>query len=393
MSAPALPVELMPHHGNVTPMVHKLGWEWVVEEDCQTYLSGEAVVIKQPAADALMEAATTLYQMMVEAVPDDLPDDFLRKVGIPEKLWRAVRHSWNDERQWHLYGRFDFAQTPEGIKMLEFNADTATSIPETAVVQWASLAAAGKTDAQQANGLYEALVEQFRTWLGLNPDLEPSLLLIYLGGSKEDFTNCQVMAEAAREAGFDPHVCSADEMEITTLGAERGIWAQTGAEQWRKFPFLFKLVPWELFAQLEPDLCQDLIDLQLTRNVVIANPAYSLIFQSKGMMAWLWQQFPYHPLLLRTEFKRFSGKSVEKPFYGREGQNIQVRENTDVSSTSGEYGNQPHIYQAWATLPEDSQGYLYQAGVFWAGEGCAIGFRRERGIITNLSQFVAHVVE
>lgn len=43
--------------------------------------------------------------------------------------------------------------------------------------------------------------------------------------------------------------------------------------------------------------------------------------------------------------------------------------------------------------PEDKQAYIYQAGVFWAAEGCAIGFRREKGIITNLSQFVPHVVE
>ncbi|MFC6999088.1 glutathionylspermidine synthase family protein [Rufibacter roseus] len=393
MSEQPLPIKLLPHHGDVTKMVHQLGWEWVVEEECQTYLSGEAVVVDQAQADNMLEAASTLYQMMVEAVPDDLPDDFLRKVGIPEKLWRAVRHSWNDERHWHIYGRFDFAQTPEGIKLLEFNADTATSIPETAVVQWASLAAAGKNQSQQANGLYEALVEQMRTLQGLNAELEPAMLLIYLGGSKEDFTNCQVVAEAAREAGFETHICAADEMEISTLGAERGVWAQVEAEQWRKFPFLFKLVPWELFVQLEPDLCYDLVDLQFSRNVVVANPAYSLIFQSKGFLAWLWQQFPYHPLLLRTEFTRFSGKSVEKPYFGREGQNIQVRENTDVSSTFGEYANQPHIYQAWAELPQDDKGYRYQAGVFWAGEGCAIGYRRERGIITNLSQFVAHVVE
>jgi glutathionylspermidine synthase len=51
------------------------------------------------------------------------------------------------------------------------------------------------------------------------------------------------------------------------------------------------------------------------------------------------------------------------------------------------------VYQRWCELPEDTKGYQYQAGVFWAGEGAAIGFRREKGIITNLSQFVPHLVE
>ncbi|WP_460502447.1 glutathionylspermidine synthase family protein, partial [Hymenobacter agri] len=40
----------------------------------------------------------------------------------------------------------------------------------------------------------------------------------------------------------------------------------------------------------------------------------------------------------------------------------------------------------------DAQGRRYQAGVFWAGEACAIGFRRDAGLITNLSEFVPHLL-
>ncbi len=381
------------HSGDVETAVRGLGWEWCVEDGCANYVPGEAVVLPEQEANALLEAADTLYEMMTNVIPDDLPADFLRVLGIPENLWELVRQSWNDDRHWHLYGRFDLVQTPEGPKLLEFNADTATSIPETAVVQWASLAAAGKHDAKQYSGLYEALVEQLKTWRMLNDDLAPALLLTYMGGSAEDEANCAVIAQAATEAGFDPHLCAAEEMSVSTEGAERGVWAQVEAEQWRQFPFLFKLLPWEQIAWDEPELCDSLTQLAATRTVVIANPAYTLLFQSKGMLAWLWKAYPYHPLLLETDLSPISGKYIRKPYFGREGQSVEVVDRVPVTKIAGEYDEQQQVYQRWVDLPEDSKGYQYQAGVFWAGEGCAIGFRREKGIITNLSQFVPHLVE
>ncbi|WP_262920695.1 glutathionylspermidine synthase family protein [Hymenobacter sp. 5516J-16] len=63
-----------------------------------------------------------------------------------------------------------------------------------------------------------------------------------------------------------------------------------------------------------------------------------------------------------------------------------------ASSVAGDYADQPIIYQRFAELPTDASGRLYQAGVFWAGGACAIGYRREVGIITNLSEFVPHVL-
>lgn len=386
-------IQLEEHRGDVEAAVRGLGWEWCVEDGCANYVPGEAVVLPEEEADALLNAADTLYDMMVQSVPVDLPDTFLKVLGIPENLWQMVRHSWNDERYWHLYGRFDLAQTPDGPKLLEFNADTATSIPETAVVQWASLAAAGKNEANQYSGLYEALVEQLKTWRMLNDDLQPALLLTYIGDSAEDETNCAVMAQAARDAGFDAHLCPIEDISVSTEGAEKGVWAQIGAEQWQQFPFLFKLLPWEQIAWEEPELLESLTLLTRTRTVVIANPAYTLLFQSKGMLAWLWNAYPYHPLLLETDLEPLTGKYIRKPYFGREGQSVEVIDKVSVAKMEGEYDNQQQVYQRWCELPEDSKGYQYQAGVFWAGEGCAIGFRREKGIITNLSQFVPHLVE
>jgi glutathionylspermidine synthase len=334
--------------------------------------------------------------MLVQSIPDPIPDDFLQRLAIPANLWEAVRHSWNDERHWHLYGRFDLAFTADGPKLLEFNADTATSLPETSVVQWASLVAAGQSDdGRQANGLFECLEDQFRHWRALNNDRQATLLLVYLPDSAEEEANCTVLAEAARTAGFaDVHICPVDDMKVSVQGEDRGVWAETVPNQWQKFDFLFKLVPWEILAEEEPELTADFTQLLLTRDVIIANPAYSLLFQSKGLLAHLWEAFPHHPLLLEASLKPLSGHYVRKPLLGREGQNVAEIQPDGGTATEvpGEFGQQPQLYQRWAELPTDAQGRRYQAGVVWAGEACTIGFRREAGLITNLSEFVPHIL-
>ncbi|UOQ71671.1 glutathionylspermidine synthase family protein [Hymenobacter cellulosilyticus] len=389
-------IQLVPLPGNVGPAVRALGWEWAVEEACENYVAQEAVLLPEAEADALLAAADTLYDMMVRAIPDPVPDDLLRLLAIPPNLWAAVRHSWNDDRHWHLYGRFDLASTPEGPKLIEFNADTATSIPETAVVQWASLVAAGQDeDDRQANGLFEGLEAQLREWHSLNSDLDAALLLVYLPDSAEDEANCAVVAEAARAAGFPQvHVCPVDAMQVSVTGAERGVWAEVEPGEWVRFGFVFKLVPWEILAEEEPELTADLTQLLLSRDVIIANPAYSLLFQSKGLLAWLWQAYPHHPLLLEAAFEDLSGHYVRKPLLGREGQNVAEIDGGSLRREQpGEFGQQPQVRQRWAQLPRDAQGRQYQAGVFWAGEACAVSFRRETGVITNLSEFVPHVLE
>ena len=391
----AMNIYTVPLTGDITPALRGMGWDWAAEDAFVRYVAHEAVVLAEAEADALLAATDTLYSMIVEAWPDELPDDLLRLFHIPENLWALVRHSWADERHWHLYGRFDLAQTPDGPKLIEFNADTATSIPEAAVVQWAALKAAGyPDDAAQANGLYEALVGQLRHWRELNDDLDPTLLLIYLPDAPEDEANCAVLAEAAREAGFAPHLCPADDMQLSVVGEERGIWAMLPDGRRQRFGFLLKLVPWEILATDEPELTADLADLLRTRDVVVANPAYTLLFQSKAILAWLWQVYPHHPLLLEASLQPLGGHHVRKPLFGREGQNVAVLDGSRVlQEAPGDYAPQATVYQRWVELPTDTPGHSYQAGVFWAGEGCAISFRRESGIIHNASEFVPHVIK
>ena len=71
-----------------------------------------------------------------------------------------IRQSWEDD-DLSLYGRFDFAFVDGVPKLLEFNADTPTTLIESSLVQWY-----WKEDvfpeADQFNSLHEALVRSWR---------------------------------------------------------------------------------------------------------------------------------------------------------------------------------------------------------------------------------------
>jgi len=132
------------------------------------------------------------------------------------------------------------------------------------------------------------------------------------------------------------------------------------------------------------------------QRAIILNPAYTLLFQSKAFMKVLWDLFPNHPLLLETSYEPLKGKKqVAKRAFGREGANTVIY-NADMSimaKTEGEYGNFKAIYQEYVELPKDSEGKSYQAGVFFAYEGCGLGFRRGGLIMENFSKFVGHRIK
>lgn len=384
----------MPQHPESA--LRSVGWDWMLGEDTLPYLVQKSVVVSEVEAAAYHEAAQSLYDMLVEAGQYAIDHLLLAEMGIPSSLHELVKRSWEDDRQVHLYGRFDLAGGLDGqpIKLIEFNADTATCLPETAVVQWAQLRANGLDDTRQFNTLYETLVGQFKYLRQVNDDLTPSLLLTTLRDFPEDDTNVALLTEAAQEAGFDTDFCYMDEVEFS---AQEGIFQQDPANgSFVRYDFWFKLVPWEAIGEEEPELTAILTDLVVNRKVVVLNPAYTLLFQSKYILKILWDMYPYHPLLLQTERYVLPHKqSVSKVLFGREGANVAILEKggSILEKVEGEYGNQRCVYQEYVDFVSDAEGFRYQAGVFYAGEPCALGFRRGGLILDNTAQFVGHVIE
>lgn len=365
-------------------------------QDTLPYLTNEVVVVKSAEADIYYEAVNELFEMFVAAGQHIIDENRFAELGFSANLIELIKLSWDDDRHIHLYGRFDLAGGVDGqpIKLIEFNADTATCLPETAVVQYAHLKANGLDDSHQFNAVFETLTGQFEELLALNPDLQPTLLLSAMQNFPEDDANVALIGEAAHEAGFEIEFDFIDNVEFS---AEEGIfWQNPKNGQFEKMDFWFKLVPWEVIADEEPELTQILSEIVRKRLAVVLNPAYTLLFQSKYILKILWELYPNHPLLLQTDTKPLAGKAcVEKVLFGREGANVRIlnAEGSERQAVDGEYGDYPKIYQEYVEFPQDSAGNMYQAGVFYAGEACGLGFRRGGLILDNTAGFVGHVIE
>jgi len=376
--------------------LESIGFHWHTDKDESPYIADEVVVVSEEEAEAYYEAVNELYDMFVEAGDYIVENNLFHEIGIPFNLVDAVKKSWENDVHWHIYGRFDLAGGVGGvpIKLLEFNADTPTALFETAIVQWAMLKANGLDESAQFNNVYEAIRDNFNRLIVHDGNLDDfeqyyegwKILFSAIRGNIEDENTTKLLQKMADDAGFHTAFAYVDEVEF---GDEDGIFY--GDEQ---YEYWFKLIPWEMIAIEESDLARILTNIMENQKAIILNPAYTLMFQSKAIMKILWDLYPNHPLLLETSFEPIGKKQVQKPFLGREGGSVKILDANGNVFTSAEdsYGDQPTIYQAYAELPQDEQGRYYQAGVFFAYEGCGLGYRRGGEILDNMSKFVSHII-
>jgi len=378
--------------------LESLGFVWHTDSDETSYISDELVVISEAEAEAYYEATNELYDMYVEAAEHVVENDLFHEIGIPFNLIDVIKESWENDVHWHLYGRFDLAGGIDGkpIKLLEFNADTPTALFETAIIQWAMLKKNNLEEESQFNALYEALVDNFKRLVTLQEDVSNfeevydgwSFLFTSVKGNAEEENTVKLLQHIATEAGYNTEFAYIDDIEFSD---EDGIvYNGVNYELW------FKLIPWEDIALEESDLAMLLTNIIKNQKAIIFNPAYTLLFQSKGLLKILWDLYPDHPLLLEADFEPLDNqKQVKKPIFGREGGNVSIldKDANAIESIEGAYENHKMVYQAYTELATDAEGLSYQAGVFYAYEACGLGFRKGGKILDNMSKFVGHLVK
>ncbi len=382
----------------LTPeFLESIGFYWHTDSDSSPYIADEAVVVNEDEAEAYYEAANTLYGMFVEAGEYVVENDLFHDIGIPFNLVDAVKKSWENDVHWHIYGRFDLAGGLDGvpIKLLEFNADTPTALFETAIVQWALLKANNLNETGQFNNVYEAVCDNFKRLIVLDGEIADfekyykgwKILFSSVRGNIEDENTTKLLQKMADDAGFHTKFAYVDEVGFSD---EDGIFFEN-----EQYEYWFKLIPWEAIAVEEGDLARILTKIMQNQKAIILNPAYTLMFQSKAMMKILWDLFPDHPLLLQTSFEPLGIKQVQKPFFGREGGSVKILDagGNLLEAAEDIYEGQPAIFQEYVELPKDAVGRSYQAGVFFAYEGCGLGYRRGGEILDNMSKFVGHLIE
>ncbi|TBY77601.1 glutathionylspermidine synthase family protein [Rhizobium leguminosarum bv. viciae] len=328
-----------------------------------------------------------LHDMCMDMVGDIVrSEETLDRLAIPEDLRDVVQRSWQ-RRDRHLYGRFDLAYDGTGpAKLLEYNADTPTSVFETAYFQFNWLTdqmALGvlPKDADQYNSLQESLVEAFEQF-----SKEPIFHFAAMTDNEEDRGTTVYLMDCAVQAGHRVELLDIREIGIDAQGR------YTDLED-RVIDRCFKLYPWE-FMLREP-FARDLV----RSGDVFVEPAWKAVLSNKGLLPLLWQRHPNHPNLLASYFTDDPAAStlsdyVRKPLLSREGENVTIfRDGRELISAPGDYGDEGFIVQAYAPLFESDGGFAVLGSWIVGDRACGLAVREDRSRITaNLSRFVPHVI-
>ncbi len=387
---------------NIKPLkneqLEELGFTWHTDSDSSRYISNALVKITQEEAEAYYEAVNELYDMYAEAAEYVIENNLFFELGIPFNLIDAIKKSWENDVHWHVYGRFDLAGGLEGkpIKLLEFNADTPTSLFETALLQWALLKENSLDEESQFNNVYDAIKENFKRLITLFEDTELfderydgwKILFSSIHGNDEEEATTKLLRQIATDAGFNTGFEYLQNVKFD----EEGIYDRDD----NRYEYWFKLYPWEDIAIDEPELATTLSNIMQNQSAIILNPAYTLLFQTKGMLKILYDLFPDSPYLLKTSFEPLNGiKHVQKSVFGREGANVKIvdSEGSILHEQDGPYGNYKKVYQEYVELNSDENKEKYQAGVFFAYEACGLSFRKGGEILNNMSKFVGHIID
>lgn len=310
----------------------------------------------------------------------------LRKLAIPRHAWDLIANSW-EQGHASLYGRFDFRYGGDGpAKLLEYNADTPTSLFESAIVQWKwlrDLVERGElpAEADQFNSLHEKLIAR---WRKLAPGA--FLHLACMEESVEDSGTTAYLADCAIQAGLDT-------LQIG-MGDIGFLMDRFADREDRAIEFLFKLYPWEWMFSDEFGKSPA---MKMTR---FFEPPWKMVASNKGFLALLWEAAPNHPNLLPTYFETdhradaLGDTYARKPLLSREGANVTLYDGEHIlARTSGDYGAEGYVRQALCPLP-DFDGYRPVIGSWLVGdEPAGMGIREDRSAITsNRSRFVPHVI-
>jgi len=355
--------------------------------------------LSESAADEIKRATNELHALFMHATDYVIRDEsLLAKFNIPRALWKKIQQSWNNRRNQMITGRFDFSVSERGIKVYEYNCDSASSYLECGKIQgkWARHFGC-QVGRDPGEDLHEALREAWR-----KSDVD-DVVHIMQDRDPEETYHALFMQEAMEEAGI---------RSKTITGVEGLRWDRDGNildADGVRIRWVWKTWAWETALDQIRAECDDdeeklrtyrpgemregpprLVDVLLRKDVMVYEPLWTLIPSNKAILPVLWTLFPNHAYLLNssyvlTDALRSKGY-VTKPIAGRCGHNISIfdRDELLVEETAGRFQRQDQIYQELFKLPV-VHGYNVQVSTFTAaGTYAASCVRADSSLVINL---------
>jgi glutathionylspermidine synthase len=351
------------------------------ERACYVFTLDE---IERQIEEPTGEIDAMCLELVARAIDDE---SILRRLKIREAFWPLISESWHRDEA-SLYGRLDLRFDGHGpAKLLEYNADTPTSIFEAAVFQWTWLEQTIErriipSHADQFNSIHERLIEAWKKF-GEGRHL-------HLAGTTENIEDAGTLAyleDTARQAGLATTL-----IDVEDIGWRDDIGFVDLDD--RSMELVFKLYPWEWMFH---DAFGERLAQAPTRWV---EPPWKAILSNKGILPLLWEMFPDHPNLLPAYFEddpnaaRLGASFVRKPLYSREGANVTlISEGVTVVEQEGPYGAEGFIRQALALLPNFSNQYPVLGSWLIDHIPCGLSIREDENPVTgNTSRFLPHAI-
>ncbi|MFK7694935.1 glutathionylspermidine synthase family protein [Paenibacillus sp. HJGM_3] len=344
-----------------------------------------------------------------------LGDDALfEALGLPSETWGAVRVTSSDAYP-TVIGRFDWAETADGLKMLELNSDTPTSIVEAYEVNGRICAQLGLQDpnAGMAAHLREALQAAVDAYAAQGHAVD-RVAFSALDWHEEDAgtTRYLLARSGLTHARFVPLA------DLRVFEDRLCEWrGDTGVHE--PIDLLYRLHALEKLAEERDEgdgypTGAHVLDLMARGRLSVLNPPAAFLAQSKAFQALIWNLHEAGEFYTAEEHEtierymlptymenRFEGVRpyVSKPIFGREGGAVTLYgADGSVQEKDGEaqYWEQPMVYQQRVELPvvelETEKG-LEACRLLWGsfligGRASAIVARAGGRITGNLSYYV-----
>ena len=348
-----------------------------------------------PEVEALEDVVEELHRMCLEAAAHIVDADRFADLGIEDpRVAGLVAESWRRRaEQPSVYGRFDLrydGAPGSPAKLLEYNADTPTSLVEAASAQWFWMEDRFP-GADQWNSLHERLVDAWRHQAALLPPGVP-LYFAHSAGDElgEDLMTVAYLRETAEQAGLRTEAISMED-----IGWER-LSGRFVDMRHRFIRACFKLYPWEWLVtdRFGAHVLDTIDNGGGTGSTLWIEPAWKMLLSNKALLAILWELYPGHPNLLPAyldgprELARTTGY-VAKPLLGREGAGVTVHQ----PGAEPVIRDEACCYQELAPLPEVDGNRVVLGAWVVEDEPAGLGIRESAGLITDeYARFVPHVI-
>jgi len=335
--------------------------------------------ISKSAEQELIRATNELHLMYLHATDKVLKEDNLLKYfNIPEILWPRLRLSWQRRRYQTITGRLDFCMDERGLKVYEYNADSASCHTEAGLIlqKWAEQAGLEQSNNPSAE-LLNSLSEAWK-----HSDAKPLVHIMQDQDGEEDY-HALFMQRSLTQAGFKTKILH---------GLDKLHWDKRGQlidDESQKVTCVWKTWAWEtVLEQLRqeteeqkaappirtghPENKVRLIDVLLRPEVTVFEPLWTVVPSNKAILPILWSLFPNHRYLLEATFELDeqliqNGYAI-KPIAGRCGSNIELINHQEqiLDKTTGNFAQQENIYQQLWCLPKVAEQYM-QVSTFTVG--------------------------